>query len=131
MRRDFQAMIDRGNAGKAIGEALLEQSNTLFHLWHQVKQGTLSRPGFQSAIQSVRQAFRRALRRGKACGCSKTAGTCRELLAHEKWLWTFVDVEGVEPTNNAGERAERQGVLWRKTSGGQTARKGAGSWSAC
>jgi transposase len=24
----------------------------------------------------------------------------------------------VEPTNNAGERAERQGVLWRKTSGG-------------
>jgi transposase len=33
-------------------------------------------------------------------------------------LWTFVEVEGVEPTNNAGERAERQGVLWRKTSGG-------------
>jgi transposase len=27
-------------------------------------------------------------------------------------------IEGVEPTNNAGERAERQGVLWRKTSGG-------------
>src|SRR5215831_2092125 len=118
LRRDFQAMIDRGNAGKAIGEALLDQSNTLFHLWHKVKQGRLSRPRFQAAIQSVRQALRRVLRRGKACGCSKTAGTCRELLTHERWLWTFVDVEGVEPTNNAGERAERQGVLWRKTSGG-------------
>jgi transposase len=124
LRRDFQAMIDRGNAGKAIGEALLDQSNTLFHLWHQLKQGTLSRAGFQAAIQSVRQALRRALRRGKACGCSKTAGTCRELLAHEKWLWTFVDVEGVEPTNNAGERAERQGVLWRKTSGGTDSPQG-------
>jgi transposase len=118
LRRDFQAMIDRGNEGKAIGETLLDQSNTLFHLWHQLEQRTLSRPRFQVAIQSVRKAFRRALRRGEACGCSKTAGTCRELLSHEKWLWTFVDVEGVEPTNNAGERAERQGVLWRKTSRG-------------
>jgi transposase len=118
LRRDFQAMIDRGNAGKAIGEALLDQSNTLFHLWHQLKNGTLSRPRFQTAIQSVRQSIRRVLRRGEACGCRKTAGTCRELLAHEKWLWTFVEVEGVEPTNNAGERAERQGVLWRNTSGG-------------
>jgi transposase len=124
LRRDFQAMIDRDNAGKAIGEALLDQSNTLFHLWHQLKEGSLAQPRFQVAIQSVRQALRRVLRRGKACGCGKTAGTCRELLAHEKWLWTFVDVEGVEPTNNAGERAERQGVLWRKTSGGTDSPQG-------
>jgi transposase len=118
LRRDFQAMIDRNNEGKVIGEALLRQSNTLFHLWHQVKQGTLSRTRFPEAIKPVRQAIRRALRRGQACGCSKTVGTCKELLAHEEWLWTFVSVAGVEPTNNAGERAERQGVLWRKTSGG-------------
>jgi len=118
LRRDFQAMIDRHNAGKTIGEALLEQSNTLFHLWHQVKQGTQSRAWFQAAIRPVRQAMRRTLRRGQTCECSKTAGTCMELLAHEEWLWTFVNVEGVEPTNNTGERAERQGVLWRKTSGG-------------
>jgi len=31
LRRDFQAMIDRDNAGKVIGERLLEQSNRLFH----------------------------------------------------------------------------------------------------
>jgi transposase len=124
LRRDFQAMIDRDNEGKGIGEALLGQSNTLFHLWHQVKAGTLSRALFREAVQPVRQAVRRALRRGRACGCSKTAGTCKELLAHEEWLWTFVDVAGVEPTNNAGERAERQGVLWRKTSGGTDSPQG-------
>jgi transposase len=118
LRRDFQAMIDRHNQGTVMGETLLEQSNTLFGLWHQVKQGTLSRPAFQSAIKPLRQALRRTLRRGVACGCRKTAGTCRELLAHEPWLWTFVAVAGVEPTNNAGERAARPGVLWRKTSGG-------------
>jgi transposase len=124
LRRDFQAMIDRGNSGKAIGEALLGQSNALFHLWHQLKQGALPRAGFQSAIEPVRHAVRRVLRRGKGCGCGKTAGTCRELLAHERWLWTFVEVEGVEPANNAGERAERQGVLWRKTSGGTDSQHG-------
>jgi len=124
LRRDFQAMIDRGNAGKPIGEALLHQSNTLFHLWHQVQEGTLSRADFRVAIEPVRRAVRRALQRGRRCGCSKTAGTCRELLEHEDWLWTFVSVEGVEPTNNSGERAERLGVLWRKTSGGTDSPQG-------
>jgi transposase len=33
-------------------------------------------------------------------------------------LWTFVRRDGVEPTNNVAERTVRQGVLWRKTSGG-------------
>jgi transposase len=118
LRRDFQAMIDRGNKGKGVGEELLGQSNTLFHLWHQVREGTLSRAGFQAAIKPVRRAVRKALQQGVACGCVKTAGTCRELLGHEAWLWTFVDVEGVEPTNNEAEREGRPGVLWRKTSGG-------------
>jgi transposase len=124
LRRDFQAMIDRGKPGKALGESLLGQSNTLFHLWHQVREGKLSRRRFRQAIQPVREAVRQTLERGTRCRCRKTAGTCKELLGHEKWLWTFVDVEGVEPTNNAGERAERQGVLWRKTSGGTDSPEG-------
>jgi transposase len=36
----------------------------------------------------------------------------------EPALWTFVRVEGVEPTNNAAERALRHAVCWRKTSYG-------------
>ena len=118
LRRDFQAMIDRGQPGQAIGESLLGHSNTLFHLWHQLCEGKLSRPRFQEAMKPVRQAVKLALRRGKKSRCSKTAGTCKELLGHEQWLWTFVDVAGVEPTNNAAEQIQRHGVLWRKISGG-------------
>ena len=33
-------------------------------------------------------------------------------------LWTFVDVPGVEPTNNAAERPLRPAVLWRRKSFG-------------
>jgi transposase len=124
LRRDFQAMIDRGRPGKAIGERLLEQSNRLFHLWHQLGEGQLSRSQFQEAIQPVREAVRRALQAGKKSRCSKTAGTCQELLKHQERLWTFVEVEGVQPTNNEAERAERHGVLWRKTSGGTDSRQG-------
>jgi transposase len=38
----------------------------------------------------------------------------RELMAHWDALFTFSRVEGVEPTNNAAERALRHAVLWRK-----------------
>lgn len=118
LRRDFQAMIDRGGPGKAIGRRLLKQSDKLFDLWHQFKEGKLSRQQLQKSMKAVRQAVKRTLKAGQTCGCKKTAGTCKELLEHEQWLWTFVNTEGVEPTNNEAERAERHGVLLRKTSGG-------------
>jgi transposase len=124
LRRDFQAMIDRGKPGKAIGESLLAQSNKLFELWHQFKQGKLSRPQLQEAMNPVRQAVSETLAQGQKCRCQKTAGTCKELFEHQQWLWTFVDVQGVEPTNNEAERAERHGVLWRKISGGTDSAQG-------
>jgi transposase len=118
LNRDFQAMADRKGEAAEVGRLLLGHSERLFDWWHRVRDGTMTRSTLRSKVDAMRFSFRDDLRRGLESGCAKTAGTCRELLAHEKWLWTFVDVEGVEPTNNAGERAERQGVLWRKTSGG-------------
>ena len=49
---------------------------------------------------------------------AKTVRTCRQLLKVEPAMWLFVTVEGVEPTNNAAERAIRPAVLWRRTSFG-------------
>jgi transposase len=53
-----------------------------------------------------------------------SAATCRELLAVEQALWTFVRVEGVEPTNNHIERMLRLAVLWRKKSFGSQSESG-------
>src|SRR6266852_8074702 len=47
LRRDFQAMIDRGGPARAVGEALLEQSDVLFAWWHWVRDGTWARSTFQ------------------------------------------------------------------------------------
>jgi transposase len=51
-------------------------------------------------------------------GCAKTAWTCRELPRGEVSMFLFAFVNGVEPTNNAAERALRHGLLWRKQSHG-------------
>jgi hypothetical protein len=50
--------------------------------------------------------------------------TCRQLLKVEAALWLFVTVEGLEPTNNAAERAIRPAVLWRRTSFGSQSSAG-------
>jgi transposase len=49
---------------------------------------------------------------------------CRGLTKGWPALWTFVRVEGVEPTNNGPERALRPVVLWRKGSFGADSEAG-------
>src|SRR5262249_45528951 len=79
----------------------------------------MTRRGFrQSYLGWVRAEVRALLDRGARCGCATTARVCRELLGIEPALYTFAGVEGVEPTNNAAERALRHAVCWRKISGG-------------
>ena len=122
--RDFQAMVDRGGESAEVGRLLLGHSVRLFDWWHRVRDGTMARATLRSKVAMIRFSFREDLRRGVASGCSKTAGTCRELLAGEAHLWTFVRVEGVEPTNNDAERALRHGVIYRKLSGGTDSESG-------
>jgi transposase len=124
LNRDFQAMVDRGGESAEVGRLLLGHSERLFDWWHRVRDGTMARATLQSKVAMIRFSFREDLRRGVKCGCAKTAGTCRELLAGEPHLWTFVRVEGVEPTNNDAERALRHGVIYRKLSGGTESEAG-------
>jgi transposase len=124
LRRDWQAMIDRGGGSQRIGQALAQLTDEMFHLWHRVRDGTLSRPLFQFHMIRLRHQVGASLRQGADCAHSRTAGTCTNILEHESALWTFVFVEGVEPTNNAVERILRQAVLWRKKSFGSRSRKG-------
>jgi len=58
-------------------------------------------------------------------GADDDAGKlARRILRELDSLWVFLDKSGVEPTNNAAERALRFGVLWRKRSYGTQSEKG-------
>jgi transposase len=118
LRRDFQAMIDRDDDGAEVGRQLLWQSNKLFESWHKVRDGTIQRSTFLQTVGWLRPMVRSSLQRGSRCACAKTAATCGELLRLWDCLWTFTRVGGVEPTNNAAERALRHAVIWRRISGG-------------
>lgn len=125
LRRDFQGMIDRRNEGSAVGEDLLMHADILLVHWKRVRDGTLTRGGFrQSYLGWIRGKVRALLGRGAGCGCAATAGVCRELLAVKPAPYTFAVVEGVEPTNNAAERALRHAVCWQKTSYGTDSASG-------
>jgi transposase len=116
--RDIEAMVTRGGRSRKIGEALQVQTRQMFHWWHRVCDGTLAHASFRTSMQPIRREVERLLEAGQTCGAPKTEGTCREVVKRRQALWTFVRHEGVEPTNNAAERAIRQGVLWRKGSFG-------------
>jgi transposase len=116
--RDFQAMIDRGGPGEATGRTLLRRSQRMFRWWHSLGKGTIDRGRFRTIAARLRREVKAALESGLSCGCAKTAATCFEILKVEEGMWTFVRIEGVEPTNNVSEGALRHAVIWRRISGG-------------
>ena len=90
-----------------------------------MRDGTRTRRWLvQKHLPWLQREVRLHLEQGTVSGCAKTGGVCRDLLALETSLWTFVSVVGVEPTNNAAERALRHAVCWRKTSLGTDSERG-------
>ena len=122
--RDFEAIRGRGGTSEEIGDALLAQAHQMFEWWHRVREGTLARSTFRSYMSPLRREVERLLEAGSQCGVAKTEGTCHEILKRREALWTFVQVEGVEPTNNTAERSIRPGVQWRKVSFGTQSEDG-------
>ena len=115
------------NSGESaeIGNALLFWAAEMFSLWGRFKTAAISRATLRQNMAPIRSMIIEVLELGTACAHSKTANTCREILGLRRALWTFVRVEGVEPTNNAAERTIRPAVMWRKTSFGTDSEAGA------
>jgi len=124
LRRDFQAMIDRGGAAEPIGTKLLRLSNRLFRWWDRLQAERVDRGRFRAAMTRLRREVKAALDEGVRCDCPRTRGTCAEIRRVEEGLWAFARTPGVEPTNNAAERAERHAVIWRRISGGTDSARG-------
>jgi transposase len=124
LKRDFQALVDRGGDAEAIGHWGLAEIERLFALWHRFRDGEFDRKELQRRLIPLKARMGRLLWRGEDSSDHKTVGLCREL---NKWwgaLWTFTRVEGAEPTNTVSERALRPAVLWRKGSFGSDSEAG-------
>jgi transposase len=125
LQRDFRALAESPDGVvKRLGHDLLRQTRELFRLWARCRDGTIRRATFRRQMRPVRRRVESLLLRGQFSGRSPVVGMCRELRAHRDWLWTFVEQEGIEPTNNASERALRHAVIWRKLSFGTQSAEG-------
>ena len=125
LQRDFQGLADHPNGQvQRLGKDLLGPTGELFGLWRRCRDGTLTRTGLKRLLRPIREKIEGLLLRGVFSGNTKLAGMCGELHAHRDRLWRFAESEGVEPTNNASERALRPAVIWRKLSFGTRSAQG-------
>jgi transposase len=124
LKRDFQALVDRGGEAEPVGRWGLAEIERLFALWRRFRAGECGREELRRRLIPLQARMGRLLRRGQDNPDRKAAALGREL---DKWwaaLWTFARVESVEPTNNAAERALRPAVLWRKECFGSASEAG-------
>src|SRR4051794_30807829 len=123
LKRDFQGLIESPcRTQQRLGHDLMRPTRELFALWKRVRDGTLSRAAFRRRMRPIRQRIDGLLLRGYFN--ARTEGFCKELVDHREHLWTFLEVEGITPTNNAAEQALRHAVIWRKLSFGAQAASG-------
>lgn len=117
LKRDFQALVDAPCPTKQrLGRDLLRPTKALFALWKRCRDGTVGRSTFERRLKPIRREIDALLLRGYFNPL--TRGFAKELVQYGERLWTFGEVAGVEPTNNAAERALRHAVIWRKLSFG-------------
>lgn len=122
--RNFFGIEERGGEGARLGTEGLKAVDAIMHLWYRLKDGEITRRGFQRLLTPIRERFKRLLTRGLKNPDKKARALCRDVLKWETSLWTFAKIPGVDPTNNIAERALRKAVLWRKGSYGSASPAG-------
>jgi len=122
--RKFVSFAERDGPAGALGRELLDYTGLMFEYWHDYRDGKLSRERFLAWMTPLRQQVHAALVRAVDAELGHVSGSCADILAHAAALWTFVDRDGVDPTNNHAERELRAFVLWRKRSFGTQSDRG-------
>jgi transposase len=118
LKRNWEKMVDRGGTAQRVGEQCLSVQKRLFELWHLFRGGGCNRAQLDERSVPLMLELLEVLRAGLRSRERKTRRFCDRLLNVFPALWTFIVVDGVEPTNNHVERAQRRAVLWRRRSFG-------------
>ena len=125
LKRDFKTVTESSHRNAVqIRKTLLDLTHDLFHHWHRIRDGTVTRPTFLKHMRRIYGDVYLALEEGMHCAHRPTAALCENLVNGYDNLFAFVDFPGVEPTNNAAERALRHPVIWKQLSFGTQSENG-------
>jgi transposase len=119
LTRDFRRHAEGLAEQKSFGEAGLRLTGRLFEAWHALDDHH-DRDRLQAEIAPIQTELQALLEHAgrKSPRTKYHRRFANNLLKIWPALWTFVTVPGVEPTNNAAERALRGPVIARKLSHG-------------
>lgn len=89
----------------------MQPTQELFRLWARCRDGTFAARGIPRLMQPIHQEIDNLLVRGSFSGNPRLIGMYWELVDHRDWFWTFLEIDCVEPTNNAEGHALRHTVI--------------------
>ena len=124
LKRDIQALVDAGAAAVDVGHSGLRFVTRLFSVWRDFKAHKIDRAGLRMKAFDIKADFGRWRAGAAKCSDPRASSLARQLERMKPALFTFLDREGVEPTNNRAERTIRPAVLWRKGSFGTNSEDG-------
>jgi transposase len=120
LQRDFRRHSEGLAEQNTFGEQGLELTGRVFAAWRAYQHEHHDRARLQTELKPIQSALRALLedagRKSKRTRYHRRFAN--NLLKVWPALWTFVTIEGVEPTNNPAERALRSPVIHRKLSHG-------------
>ena len=127
LQRDFRFHAESPLAHQSeFGEACLEIAEGVFESWREFQRSG-DRRRLRRQVAPLERELRALCEQGKrkSVKTSYHRGLARNLIKAWPALWTFLEHNGVEPTNNRAERGLRHAVIYRKLSQGSRCERGA------
>ena len=126
LQRDFRRHTDGLGEQQTFGEQGLKLTRRVFAAWRAYQHEHHDRRKLQAEIAPIQTELRALLDQAspKKARNRWHRQFANNLLKIWPALWTFVTVQGVEPTNNPAERALRAPVIHRKVSLGTQSNNG-------
>jgi transposase len=126
IQRDFRRHSEGLGEQKTFGEQGLELTRRVFSAWRTYQHEHNDRDRLKAEIAQVQTELRQLLE----AASPKSRRTrwhrrfANNLLKVWPALWTFTEIDGIQPTNNPAERALRAPVIHRKVSLGTQSNTG-------
>jgi len=116
LKRNLLGIVEftKNSAVERFCRDALAQHARLFRLWHKFRGGQMDRAQLLRRSIPIQQRIFALAQRHLDSAHREIRNLATALFEHNHRLFTFLEQEGVEPTNNSAERALRTGVQWRK-----------------
>ncbi len=116
LKRNLLGVVEftKSSAVERFCRNALAQHARLFRLWHKFCSGQIDRRQLLLRSIPIQKRIFALAQRHLNSPHREVRNLATALFEHNDRLFTFLEQEGVEPTNNSAERALRTGVQWRK-----------------